>query len=150
MQSTLEKNSRIPVWLAVALTPLVWIFSFASVMYVVAIVFFMDELSQRIPFVVNVVGMFVLLGSVPVNLAIYGIVVAPPLKKKRNRGLVVLTLLFGTSAASFYIGFQFIDLLTGVTWYRRLLLISPFPFATMTTFGIFLKMSSKRHNMAAT
>jgi len=119
-------------------------------MYAVTNVFFADELSQRVPFVVNVVGTFVMLGSVPVNLAMYCIVVEPALKKKRNRGVVVLMLLVGVISASFYVGFLFIDLLSGISWYRRLLLITPFAFATITTFGLYLQMSAKRHIMTAT
>ena len=153
MQSTFGKHGPNSAFLRVALTPFVWLFLFALAMYVVVSAFFEAEIGQQIPFAVNASCLFVILGTVPANLAIYSIMVEPTFRmtSDRNHALVAWILFLGILAASLFVGFQVVDLLTEISWFHKLLLLAPFPIASTVTFGLygFMSVEQKKRRISS-
>ncbi len=148
MQSTIRTTGSLLAILRIVLAPIVWLVVFACATAVVACIFFSDDLKQQMPVGIVMVGSYVVLGSFPVNLAIYGFVAEPVLQSKLNRTTATTLLLVGIVASWSFIGLLMVDLITGISWYRKALVFCPFPFASIVTFCSFVLISPGKLNSA--
>jgi hypothetical protein len=148
MQPTVRNSGNLLAIFRIILAPVIWLVVFVSAMAVVACTYFSDELKQHIPVGFVMVSSYIVLGSFPVNLAIYCFVVEPVLQSKSNRTTVTTLLLVGIVASWSFVGLQMVDLMTGVSWHHKALVFGPFPFASIVTFCSFVLVSPSKSNPA--